>query len=84
MVNDKGHLYHISNLNSRPMDIRRISTSKELTGKSSTYAMEFVSVADEEHVILAWTDSSKPTGWVKKIPISAKVRKRISPLKQRN
>ncbi|KFA76983.1 hypothetical protein S40288_11011 [Stachybotrys chartarum IBT 40288] len=74
MVNDKGHLYHISNLNSRPMDIRRISTSKELTGKSSTYAMEFVSVADEEHVILAWTDSSKPTGWVKKIPISAKVR----------
>jgi hypothetical protein len=69
MVNDKGHLYQMSSLNSNPMDIRRIANSKELTAKSDSFAMAFMTLPDEEAIVLAWADSSKATGYVKKIPI---------------
>ncbi|KAE9365146.1 hypothetical protein N431DRAFT_549428 [Stipitochalara longipes BDJ] len=69
MVNDKGHLYIISNLNSNPLEVRRIATSKELTTKSDWFAMEFMSLPDEEAIVLAWADSSKGMGYLKKIPV---------------
>ncbi|KAH8591066.1 hypothetical protein B0O99DRAFT_520251 [Bisporella sp. PMI_857] len=69
MVNEKGHLYQISSLNSNPMDVRRIATSKELTAKSESFAMAYMSLTDEEALILAWVDSSKSMGYVKKIPL---------------
>lgn len=69
MVNEKGHLYQISNLNSNPMDVRRIATSKELTAKSESFAMTFMTLADEVVIILAWADSSKSMGYIKKIPM---------------
>lgn len=73
MVNDRGHLYQISNLNSSPLDLRRIATSKELTVKTGAFAMGFVTLAEEEAIILTWTDSSKAIGWIKRIPISRRV-----------
>lgn len=69
MVNDKGHLYHISNLNSNPLEVRRIATSKELTTRSDSFAMTFMTCNDEEAIILAWADSTKALGYVKKIPV---------------
>lgn len=69
MVNEKGHLYQISNLNSNPLDIRRVATSKELTAKSESFAMAYTNLLDEEVIILAWADSSKSMGFVKKIPL---------------
>lgn len=68
MVNDKGHVFQVSNLNSSPMDIRRIASSKELTAKTESFAMNFMMLSDEEHVVVAWADSSRATGWIKKIP----------------
>ncbi|KAL2024840.1 hypothetical protein VTK56DRAFT_5661 [Thermocarpiscus australiensis] len=68
LVNDKGHVFQVSNLNSSPMDVRRIATSRELTAKSESFAMSFMSLSDDEHIVLAWTDSSKATCWIKKIP----------------
>jgi hypothetical protein len=73
MVNDKGHLYHISRLNSNPMDIKRIATSKELTAKSNLFAMAFMTLLDEEAIVLVWADSAKSTGFVKKIPMGSSV-----------
>jgi hypothetical protein len=78
MVNDKGHLYQISGLNSNPMDIRRIATSKELTAKSDSFSMAFMSLPDEEAIVLAWVDMSKGAGFVKKIPVTYNVRFSIS------
>jgi hypothetical protein len=73
LVNDKGHLYQVSGLNSNPMDIRRIATSKELTAKSDSFGMSFMTLPDEEAIVLAWVDSSKAVGFVKKIPVSYSV-----------
>lgn len=73
MVNDKGHLYQISNLNSSPMDVRRIATSKELTAKTGTFAMGYMALAEEDSIVLAWTEPSKGAGWIKKIPIARRV-----------
>ncbi|KAL3422349.1 hypothetical protein PVAG01_06505 [Phlyctema vagabunda] len=69
MVNDKGHLYHISNLNSSPMDVKRLATSKELTSKSDAFAMLYMTLPDEDAIILAWADPSKSIGYIKKIPV---------------
>lgn len=74
MVNDKGHVFQVSNLNSSPMDVRRIASSKELTAKTDSFAMSFMNLSDEEHVVLAWADSSRATGWIKKIPAVSRVR----------
>ncbi|KAK4156395.1 hypothetical protein C8A00DRAFT_12647 [Chaetomidium leptoderma] len=81
MVNDKGHVFQVSNLNSSPMDVRRIAACKELTAKSDSFDMSFMNLSDEECVVLAWADSSKATGWIKKIPAASRVRLslRISP-----
>jgi WD40 repeat protein len=73
MVNDKGHLYIISNLNSNPLEVKRIATSKELTTKSDWFAMSFMSLPDEEAIVLAWADSSKGIGYIKKIPVKYNV-----------
>jgi hypothetical protein len=73
MVNDKGHLYQICNLNSNPMSVKRIATSKELTGNSESFSMAFMALPDEEAIVLAWADPSKSTGFIKKIPIMSQV-----------
>lgn len=73
LVNDKGHLYHVTGLNSNPMDIRRIATSRELTARSDAFGMAFMTLPDEEAIVLAWVDSSKSAGYIKKIPVSYSV-----------
>jgi hypothetical protein len=73
MVNNKGHLYLISSLNSRPLELRRVATSKELTTKSDAFAMAFMTVADEDSIVLAWTDPSKCMAYIKKIPMKYNV-----------
>ncbi|SPQ25905.1 65c995ef-687c-43fa-8e78-e24562eec5c7 [Thermothielavioides terrestris] len=73
LVNDKGHVFQVSNLNSSPMDVRRIANTKELTAKSDSFAMSFMTWSDEEHVVLAWADSSRAVGWVRKIPMMSRV-----------
>lgn len=73
LVNDKGQLYKISNLDSNPMEVRRIATSKEITKKSDPFAMAFMTLADDEAIVLAWTDFSKGIGYVKKIPMAVSV-----------
>lgn len=72
MVNEKGHLYLISALNSSPLDIRKIAVSRELTIKSDSFAMGFVSLPDEEAaIVMAWIDPSKAEkGMIRKIPLT--------------
>ncbi|EMR91338.1 putative wd40 repeat protein [Botrytis cinerea BcDW1] len=72
MVNEKGHLYLISALNSSPLDIRKIAVSRELTIKSDSFAMAFMSLPDEEAaIVMAWIDPSKAErGVVRKIPLT--------------
>lgn len=72
-ANDKGHLYQISNLNSSPMEVKRVATSKELTARSESYAMAFMTLSDETAAVLAWVDSNKARGFIKKIPIMSGV-----------
>ncbi|QSZ31823.1 hypothetical protein DSL72_001392 [Monilinia vaccinii-corymbosi] len=72
MVNGKGHLYLISALNSSPLDIRKIAVSRELTIKSDSFAMAFMSLPDEEAaIVMAWIDPTKAErGVVRKIPLT--------------
>jgi hypothetical protein len=70
IVNDKGDLYKIGNLNSTPLDIKKFATSKELTAKSESFAMSFMSLPDEESIVMAWVDTAKCVGYIKKIPIT--------------
>jgi WD40 repeat protein len=77
IVNNKGHLYLISSLNSRPLELRRIATSKELTIKSDSFAIAFMTVADDDSIVLAWTDPSKCMAYIKKVP----VKYNVSPMK---
>ncbi|KAL1844143.1 hypothetical protein VTJ49DRAFT_4995 [Mycothermus thermophilus] len=72
MVNDKGHIFQVSSLNSSPMDVRRIASTKELTIKSEAFAMSVMTLSEEEHLVVAWADCPKATGWIKKIPVVAK------------
>jgi hypothetical protein len=69
MVNDKGHVFQVSNLNSSPMDVHRIASSKELTAKSESFGISILKLSDEEHVVVAGADSSRATGGIKKIPV---------------
>lgn len=71
IVNHQGDLYKISNLNSSPMNIKKIATSKELTAKSESFAMSYMTFPDEEAIVLSWVDSSR--GYIKKIPIPSYV-----------
>ncbi|KAI9150462.1 hypothetical protein HJFPF1_10229 [Paramyrothecium foliicola] len=73
IVNDKGHVFHISNLNSQPIDVRRVASSKELTGKSTSYSMTFATAAEEDFIMLAWTDVAKSAATIKKIPVANRV-----------
>jgi hypothetical protein len=52
------------------MDVKRLATSKELTAKSDSFAMTYMTLPDEEAIILAWADSSRASGFVKKIPVT--------------
>jgi hypothetical protein len=79
LINDKGHAYLVSNLDSAPIDIRRISTSKELTAKTDSYSMAYVTIPDEgEAIVLAWVDASKATAYVKTIHVMSRVSSAIT------
>lgn len=79
LVNDKGHLYQIHHINSSPLDIKRVATSKELTARSPSFAMGFMSIGEEDAIVMAWADSSKMAGWIKKIPVTrVSLRKTVS------
>ncbi|RHZ54882.1 uncharacterized protein CDV56_104887 [Aspergillus thermomutatus] len=43
--------------------------SKEFTTKTDSFALAFVHQADEDLILLSWSDLSKGIGYVKKIPI---------------
>ena len=73
LVNDKGFLYEVSSLNSDPIGIRRIATSKELTNLTTSYSMAFMKLVDEDAIVLAWAEPGKAMGFVKKIPITSSV-----------
>lgn len=81
LVNDKGDLYKISSLNSSPMDIKKVATSRELTAKSESFAMTFMTLPDEEAIVIAWADCAKEVGYIKKIPT---VSSSVSSTRQRN
>ncbi|KAL1953032.1 hypothetical protein VTO42DRAFT_3741 [Malbranchea cinnamomea] len=68
MVNDKGSLYQVSNLNSSLMEAKKLATSKEFTAKSDSFAMAYMSLHDEDSIVLAWAEA-KGVGYVKKIPV---------------
>ncbi|TVY50814.1 hypothetical protein LCER1_G007307 [Lachnellula cervina] len=71
LVNDKGDLYQISSLNSSPMNIKKLATSKELTAKSESFAMTFMTLPDEEAIVMAWADFAKGMGYIKKLPTAS-------------
>jgi len=73
MINHNGHLYYISSLNSSPLDVRRIATSKELTARSNCFAMSFMQISDQMFIVLAWADPCKEVGYIKKIPVKPSV-----------
>lgn len=68
MINDKGNLYQITNLNSSFMDAKKLATSKGFTAKSDSFAMAYMSIHDEDSIVLAWAEP-KGAGYVKKIPV---------------
>lgn len=70
LVNDKGHLYQISNLNSSPLGVKRMATSRELTSKSDCFAMTYMMLHDDEGWVMAWADSSRAVGYIKKVPVT--------------
>ncbi|KAK3319968.1 hypothetical protein B0T19DRAFT_361510 [Cercophora scortea] len=78
LVNDKGYLYQVLNVNSSPLDVRRVAVSRELTARSDSFAMAFMVIEGEENIVMAWADSSKATGWVKKVPLMSIARGSIS------
>jgi hypothetical protein len=69
LVNERGSLYYVSSLNSSPLDIKRIATSRESATRSSAFAMTFMSLPEGDAIVLAWAEPSKGIGYVKKIPI---------------
>lgn len=73
VVNEKGHLYLLSHLNSEASEVRRIATSKELAAKSPSFDVQFMTMGDEEAIVLVWADPVKSLSWVKKIPVSSHV-----------
>ncbi|KAH8673456.1 hypothetical protein BX600DRAFT_508720 [Xylariales sp. PMI_506] len=71
MVNDKGYLFQISNLDSSPMDIKKLATSKELTSKTESFAMTYMQLQEDEHIVLAWADIAKNVARIRKIPTAS-------------
>lgn len=80
VVNAKGHVYQVTNLESTLVDARRIATSIELTKREGFYAMTYMTLPEEEAIVLAWADSSKALGYIKKIPTKSLVSGTILPL----
>ncbi|EFE38399.1 WD40 repeat protein [Trichophyton verrucosum HKI 0517] len=79
MVNDKGHLYLVTNLNSSVMEARRLATTKELTARCSFFAMSFMVLQGDESIVLAWADVNKSVGYIRRIPIPFTVRIQPNP-----
>lgn len=79
MVNDKGHLYLVTNLNSSVMEARRLATTKELTARCSFFAMSFMVLQGDESIVLAWADVNKSVGYIRRIPIPFTVRIHAQP-----
>lgn len=75
MVNDKGHLYLVFNLNSRPIDIRRKATSKELTSKSCALAMSFMTLDSVETAVMLWVDTSRGKAFMRRTLVGTRVSK---------
>lgn len=73
IVNARGHVYYVANLDSNPLDPRRIATSLELTKKEGFFAMTYMTLPEEEAIVLAWADSNKALGYIKKIPTKSRV-----------
>jgi hypothetical protein len=73
LVNEKGYLYYVSSLNSSPLDIKRIGTSKELTARSYGFAITFMALPEGDAIVMAWAEPAKAVGYVKKIPITFRV-----------
>jgi hypothetical protein len=73
LVNEKGYLYYVSSLNSSPLDIKRIATSKELTARSYGFAITFMALPEGDAIVMAWAEPAKAVGYVKKIPITFRV-----------
>ncbi|KAJ3489895.1 hypothetical protein NLG97_g5902 [Lecanicillium saksenae] len=73
MVNDRGHLYLLSNLNARPIEIRRKATSRELTSKNCALALSFITVASEEIAIMLWVDPSRGRAFMRRTPVGMRV-----------
>ncbi|EGX93559.1 hypothetical protein CCM_04933 [Cordyceps militaris CM01] len=67
LVNDKGHLYLVSNLNAKPIDVRRRATSRELTSKSCALALSFMTLASEETAVMLWVDPSRGKAFMRRI-----------------
>ncbi|KAM3512939.1 hypothetical protein MY11210_003422 [Beauveria gryllotalpidicola] len=66
LVNDKGHLYLASNLNSKPIEVRRRATSRELTSKGCALALSFMAIDSEEMAVVLWVDPSRGKAFVRK------------------
>ncbi|XWW92697.1 hypothetical protein V2A60_000622 [Cordyceps javanica] len=66
LVNDKGHLYLVSNLNAMPIDIRRKATSRELTSKNCALVLSFMTLASEEAAVMLWVDPSRGKAFMRK------------------
>ena len=69
LVNSRGYVYYVSSLNSSPMDIKRIATSKELTARSYAYAMAFMALPEGDAIVVGWAEPGKAQGFVKKLPV---------------
>lgn len=73
LVNAKGHVYQVTSLEASMVDARRIGTALEVTKKEGFFAMTYMTLGEEEAVVMAWADSSKALGYIKKIPMKSLV-----------
>jgi hypothetical protein len=69
LVNSRGYVYYVSSLDSSPMDIKRVATSKEFIARSCAYAMAFMALPEGDAIVLGWAEPGKSQGFVKKLPV---------------
>lgn len=69
LVNERGSLYYVSSLNSSPLEIKRVATSRESATRSFAFAMTFMALPEGDAIVMAWTEPAKNLGYVKKVPI---------------
>lgn len=77
LVNERGYLYYVSCLDSSPLEIKRVATSKEFQTRSYGFAMTFMALPEGDAIVMAWAEPSKNVGYVKKIPILYNVSPKI-------